>query len=736
MNDPIYLDYNATTPIDLEVAAAMLPFLDVYFGNPSSMHRFGIEARKVVELARTQVALLLGCQPQEVVFTSGGTESNNMAIKGIANAYSHKGNHIITSAIEHPAVLEVCRYLSQKGFKITLLPVDSFGRVDPDDLKRSLTPQTILVTIMHANNEVGTIQPIRDLALVCKSYGIVFHTDAAQSVGKIPVTVDELGIDLLSLAGHKFYAPKGIGALYIRTGLILEKLIHGADHEQNRRAGTENLLEIVGLGKACEIAKRDLLPVSDHLKKMRDRLQNGLFEHLHDIRLNGHPDQRLPNTLSLGFGGIDIHTLLSDLPEIAASAGAACHVGEKTISSVLQAMKVPEEYALGTIRLSVGKHTTEEEIDRAVDILTEKVGELTFSRESEFPVLTYDQPVKLTRFTHGLGCACKLRPQELEKVLQALPLPVDRNVMVNIQTNDDAAVYRINDEIAIVQTVDFFTPIVDDPYSFGSIAAANALSDVYAMGAEPRFALNIVGFPSKRLPLEVLRQILQGAQDKTREAGVSILGGHSVEDAEPKFGMAVTGFVHPDRILTNARAKAGDVLILTKPIGMGILTTALKREMISKEVEQKIIALMSELNLNAFRAMMKYPVNACTDVTGFGLLGHLKEMTEASGTDAELMAGAVPVVEETWDMIRAKMIPGGTLSNLDFVTPVTHWDPKVGEETRLVLCDAQTSGGLLISVPASHARHLLDDLHNAGLNFSAIIGTITGQGKGRITIRP
>jgi cysteine desulfurase NifS/selenium donor protein len=736
MEFPIYLDYNATTPIDREVAAAMRPFLDEKFGNPSSMHRFGIEARNAVEKARDQVASLLDCKPEEVIFTSGGTESNNMAIKGIASAYQNRGRHIITSAVEHPAVMEVCHYLSRIGFSITYLPVDSYGMVDPDELKRSITSQTILVTIMHANNEVGTIQPIGDLSSVCRSFGIIFHTDAAQSAGKIPVKVKELGVDLLSLAGHKFYAPKGIGALYIRSGIDCDKLIHGADHEQNRRAGTENLLEIVGMGKACEVAERDLLKVSDYLKRMRDRLYSGLLENVTGIRLNGHPEHCLPNTLSVGFSGIDINTLLSDLPEVAASAGAACHVGDQTISSVLQAMHVPEEYALGTMRLSAGKLTTEQEIDVAVKTIVRKIRDLTYSQTESVTESSLDNNIKLTRFTHGLGCACKLRPQELEKVLQAIPVPVDKNVLVDIQTNDDAAVYKISDDIAIVQTVDFFTPVVDDPYSFGSIAAANALSDVYAMGAEPRFALNIVGFPSKRLPLEVLGQILQGAQDKAMEAGVSILGGHSVEDTEPKFGMAVTGFVHPDRILTNAGARTGDRLILTKPVGTGILATALKREMAPEEVAGKIIALMSELNLKAYRVMIRYPVNACTDVTGFGLLGHLKEMTEGSGHDAEVIASAVPVVEETWAMIRANMIPGGTLSNMDFVDPLTDWDPAVGKELRLALCDAQTSGGLLISVPEPYADDLLNDLRKEGISSSAVIGRITGKGKGRITVKP
>ncbi len=736
MEYPVYLDYNATTPIDREVAAAMRPFLDEKFGNPSSMHRFGIEARRAVETARKQVASLIGCKPEEIIFTSGGTESNNMAIKGVASARQQRGNHIITSAIEHPAVLEVCRYLSGNGFSITYLPVDGSGMVDPDDLRRSITPQTILVSVMHANNEVGTLQPIHDLAEVCKSFGVVFHTDAAQSVGKIPVRVDELGVDLLSIAGHKFYAPKGIGALYIRSGVPCDKLIHGADHEQNRRAGTENLLEIVGLGKACEIAERDREKITAHLQRMRNRLFNGLMDQLPDVRLNGHSSRCLPNTLSVGFPGIDINTLLSNLTEVAASAGAACHVGKEPVSHVLSAMHVPNEYMLGTLRLSVGKHTTEEEIDTAIRLIAEQIRLLTSSHEENAVDYVPSEGIKLTRYTHGMGCACKLRPQQLEEVLQSLPVPLDKNVMVDTRTHDDAAVYRITDEIAIVQTIDFFTPVVDDPYSFGAIAAANALSDVYAMGAEPRFALNVVGFPSNRLPLEVLGQILKGAQDKATEAGVSILGGHSVEDTEPKFGMAVTGFVHPSRILTNARACEGDRLILTKPIGTGILATALKREMASVEVAKKIIDLMSELNLKAYRVMMNYPVNACTDITGFGLLGHLREMTEGSGNDAEIIASSVPVVEETWAMVRANMIPGGTLSNLDYVGPVTDWDPSIGRETRLVLCDAQTSGGLLISVPEANAEDLLHDLHSEGLLYSSAIGRITRKGNGRISVIP
>ena len=365
---PIYLDYNATTPIDSEVAEAMRPYLYEHFGNPSSSHWYGIQTKRAVEEARRQVAALLHCSPEEVVFTSGGSESNNYAIKGTAFANREKGNHIITSAIEHPAVLKVCTYLAEKGFQITYLPVDEFCLVNPRELQESITPQTILISIMHANNEVGTIQPIAEIAQIAKEHGIVFHTDAAQSVGKIPTRVDELEVDLLTIAGHKLYAPKGIGALYVRGGIRLEKLIHGADHEQDLRAGTENVLEIVGLGQACEIAHRDLEKNMGNMQKMRDLLYAGLRQQWGEIRLNGHPEKRLPNTLSVCFKSIEANTLLAEIESVAASAGAACHSDSVRLSSVLEAMQVDLEYAMGTVRFSTGKMTTEEEVNHAVAV--------------------------------------------------------------------------------------------------------------------------------------------------------------------------------------------------------------------------------------------------------------------------------------------------------------------------------------------------------------------------------
>ncbi|HDS08550.1 MAG TPA: selenide, water dikinase SelD, partial [Bacteroides sp.] len=595
----IYLDYNATTPVDREVARAMQPYLDEYFGNPSSAHSYGAAAKKAIEIARKQVAQAINCMPGEVTFTSGGSESNNHAIKGFAFANAHRGRHIITSSIEHPSVAEVCRYLENKGFRISYLPVDEYGLVRPEALEAAITPDTILISVMHANNEIGTVQPIREISDIARKHHIAFHTDAAQSVGKIPVDVKQLGVDLLSVAGHKLYGPKGTGALYIRDGIVLEKLIHGADHEQNRRAGTENVLEIVGLGKACDVASRDLDKNRKHMQRMRDLLHDHLKEKLTGIRMNGHPERCLPNTLSISFQGLEANIILNELEikGIAASAGAACHTGSIDVSPVLTAIKLDTGFAMGTIRFSVGRYTTVDEIDRASEMIVETVHRLRPSENQQ--AVSSGIPagsIKLTGYTQGLGCACKLRPQELERILKDFPVPSDPSILVDLRNSDDAAVYRINDTTALVQTVDFFTPIVDDPYDFGAIAAANALSDIYAMGARPLFALNIVGFPSNRLPMEVLKEILRGANDVAGEAGISIIGGHTIDDPEPKFGLVVSGLAHPLKIWTNSGAGEHDAIILTKPIGTGILTTALKRGLLDENSRSALVRSMSELN--------------------------------------------------------------------------------------------------------------------------------------------
>ncbi len=368
----IYLDYNASTPIAPEVAQAMKPFLSDYYGNPSSTHWAGTVARQALETARAQAANLLGCAPEEVVFTSGGSESNNHALKGVFFALKEKGSHIITTQIEHPAIINPCKFLEKLGAKVTYVGVDHYGQVSPSDLEKAITKETILLSVMHANNEVGTVQPIAEIAKIAKKYNILLHTDAAQTVGKIPTRVADLGVDLLSVAGHKLYAPKGIGALYIRRGTPMESLVHGALHESGRRAGTENILLSVGLGKACELAAKNI--GNTQTKHLRDYFWDELKRHFAaGIVLHGHPEQRLPNTLSVSFVGKIGQDILKNIPELAASTGSACHSGNVQLSPVLKAMKVEEGIGKGTIRFSLGRYTTKEEIDEAIRLLRERI---------------------------------------------------------------------------------------------------------------------------------------------------------------------------------------------------------------------------------------------------------------------------------------------------------------------------------------------------------------------------
>ena len=365
----IYLDYNASTPIDPRVAAVMQTAIESAFGNPSSPHWAGAPARAVVETARQQVADLLGCTAAEIVFTSGGSESNNLALKGLYYARQHSGMHIITTQVEHPAIIEPCRFLERLGARITWLPVDSAGRVDPNDLRQAITSDTQLISIMHANNEVGTIQPISDCSDIAGEHGIVFHTDAAQSVGKIPTRVDELGVDMLTIAGHKIYAPKGVGALYVRNGIELEPLIHGAGHEHGLRAGTESALLTMALGKACELAS-DLTEVAG-TEVLRNRFWASLQENFGDqVVLNGH-DERLPNTLHVSFLGQIGAEILEKMPEVAATTGSACHAGRVELSPVLKAMGVSPEAGAGAIRFSLGRATTRQQVDAVVKRLVQ-----------------------------------------------------------------------------------------------------------------------------------------------------------------------------------------------------------------------------------------------------------------------------------------------------------------------------------------------------------------------------
>ncbi len=366
--DRVYLDYNASTPVAPEVAAAMQPFLSNHFGNPSSGHWAGQPAREAVEVARAQTARLLGCQPDEVLLTSGGTEANNHVIKGVVSAAMASGArtpHVITTVVEHPAVLEPCRVVERLGARVTLIPVDGQGLVNPDDIRRAITPQTVLISVMHANNEVGTLQPVTEIGDIAREHAVPFHTDAAQSAGKVSTRVDDLNVDLLSLAGHKLYAPKGIGALFVRAGVALDPLLHGGGHERGRRAGTESALLATGLGAACALAESD--PCADRLFALREHFWRGLQAACGErVVLNGHPERRLPNTLSVAFPGRFGDEILANLDGVAASTGSACHTGVRDISPVLAAMGVPHDLALGTIRFSVGRTTTETELDEVV----------------------------------------------------------------------------------------------------------------------------------------------------------------------------------------------------------------------------------------------------------------------------------------------------------------------------------------------------------------------------------
>ncbi|MGH8130136.1 MAG: cysteine desulfurase family protein [Steroidobacteraceae bacterium] len=365
----IYLDYNATTPLDPQVAAAMRSALEENYGNPSSSHWAGPPARLMLEKNRAQVAALLGCAADEIVFTSGGSEANNLTLKGAFFARGNRPAHIITSQIEHPSILEPCGFLERLGARITRLAVDGTGQIDLDELRHAITRDTILISLMHANNEVGTIQPIEACARIAQEHGVPFHTDAAQSVGKVLARVRDLGVDFLSIAGHKLYAPKGVGALYVRRSAKLEPLIHGAGHENGRRAGTESVLLTTGLGTACVLA--DDLAWTRRIRELRDRFWALLQDRFGaGVTLNGHPEHRLPNTVNVSFVGRSGASILAALDEIAASTGSACHAGRVELSPVLRAMHVPEAIGAGAVRFSLGRMTTREEIDEAAERIT------------------------------------------------------------------------------------------------------------------------------------------------------------------------------------------------------------------------------------------------------------------------------------------------------------------------------------------------------------------------------
>ena len=369
----IYLDYNATTPIAKEVPDAMMPFILEDFGNPSSGHPMGKRAREALEKARSQIAALLGCESSEIIFTSGGTESNNMVLKSLAWTMRNRGRHIITTRIEHPAIINTALFLMETGLDVTFLPVDKYGQVDPGEVKKAIKKDTILITVMQANNETGTIQPLAEISSIAREHGILFHTDAAQAVGKIETKVDDLGVDFLSIAGHKLYAPKGVGVLYIRKGVTIEPFMHGGGQEMRLRSGTENVMLNVGLGRACELVQGDLSHEMVRIRRLRDRLHDRIRAAIPDAVLNGHPEKRLPNTLFISFPGMIGEEILRKVPDLCTSTGAACHDQSVTLSHVLAAMGVSKEVGMGAIRLTLGRPTTQEEVDQASQWIVEAV---------------------------------------------------------------------------------------------------------------------------------------------------------------------------------------------------------------------------------------------------------------------------------------------------------------------------------------------------------------------------
>ena len=389
----IYLDHAATTPTRPEVVKAMLPFFGDAFGNPSSIHSLGQEAKGAIEEARTKVAELIGARSEEIVFTSGGTEADNFALKGVAFANEHKGNHIITTPIEHHAVLEVCKFLEKRGFRITCLPVDKYGMVDPDDVKRAITAKTIIISVMHASNEVGTIEPVEEIGKIAQEAGVHFHSDAVQTVGHIPVNVDKLKVDLLSISGHKFYGPKGVGALYVRKGTKLVSLMHGGEHEKRRRAGTENVPGIVGLAKAAELAGQEIGKEAERLAYLRDKLIKGLGDKIDQIRLNGHPTKRLPNNVNVSIDFVEGESMLLnlDLEGICASTGSACSSSSLEPSHVLLALGLPPEQAHGSLRFTLGRDNTQADVERVLEVLPGIVAKLRamspLLKSSKFPSL-------------------------------------------------------------------------------------------------------------------------------------------------------------------------------------------------------------------------------------------------------------------------------------------------------------------------------------------------------------
>ena len=771
-NQIIYLDYNATTYIHEEVAKDMQPYLSTLFGNPSSSHIFGVKTKQAVHKARQQVSTMLGCSPSEVIFTSGGSESNNYSIKGVAYHYMH--NHpgeqfeIVTSIIEHPSVLEVFKYL-EKTYKniitVKYLPVNNEGIINMTEAKKLITNKCIFISIMHANNETGSLQPISEISSYAKSINpnIIMHTDASQSVGKVPVNVNDLKVDLLTICSHKFYGPKGIGALYIKQGIEkrMEKIIHGANHESNLRAGTENVLEIVGIGSACELVSKELKNRIKHFKKTRNILYKALIENNPNIILHGpsinvdddldKEEQRLSNTLYISFPNIKANLILDLLSDkIACSSGAACHSDEVKMSYVLSAMNVQPEVAMGTLRISTGLRLTETDAELSAKYINNVVNDL-YSNNNNNNINTVQ--CRLTKNTHGMGCGCKLSPKLLNNILNSLPkmkcIETNPNIIVSNSTNDDACVYSLSqietNKTNLISTIDFLTPICDNPFDYGEITCANALSDIYAMGGEPINALSIVAFPIERLSLDILKQILTGVLTKADEANCPILGGHSIEDNEPKIGLSVNGICNVDHVWKNSTPEIDDVIILTKPIGVGVIMTGVKRDYVHESKDKCVkdaIDSMKMLNkyhvsvIKEIETQKGKVVNACTDVTGFGLVGHLVEcIANSKELSIEIELSKVKFFDKSKEMVEMNIYSNAAENNLNYYSNKCKYSEDVARVEKILMNDPQTSGGLVLFVNKEKVDDVVKEFEDKKLQDWVIGRTVKNEIEGESIVK-
>ena len=803
----IYLDYNATTYIHPEVVKVMQPYLTKYFGNPSSSHIFGVTTKKAINKSREQIASMLKCSPSEIIFTSGGSESNNYSIKGVVYHYLHNNNNnskfdIITSEIEHPSVLEVFKFLEATfptQLNVIYLPVTNLGIIDINKFKSVLTKNCIFISIMHANNETGCLQPIKEICEIARKVNpnILIHSDASQSVGKVPVIVDNdnLPVDFLTICSHKFYGPKGIGCLYIKTGneKYLEKIIHGANHEYNLRAGTENVLEIVGIGKAAELVEKELKNRMIKYAKCRNiiykiiknNVKNKCILQGPEIDLNEYDkinnnddeyyklllkEQRLSNTLYISFPNLEANLILDLLNDkIACSAGAACHSEEIHMSYVLSSMNVKPEVAMGTLRISTGLDLNENKAEEAANYIIKTVNDLYQTKNNSNEnddddvhdecIINNDiSNVRLTKNTHGMGCGCKISPKVLNNLLKSLPtMPViknDKNILVSNESCDDACAYYLNtnnstnslnihsNNLTLISSLDFLTPICDSPYDYGQIATANAISDIYAMGGKPINALTIVAFPISRLPIKVLEQILLGSLDKANEAECPILGGHSIEDNEPKFGLSVNGVCDKNFIWKNNNIKLGDKIIMTKKLGVGTIMTGVKKDIVKESKDECVkdaIRYMKMLNKNHCDAMRDLQkkinennnnnnvinvIHACTDITGFGLIGHLKEcLIGNDNLSINIDFNKVGFIDKSIEMVNMNVIPGGANNNYNYTKDSTIFSDNISMSERILINDPQTSGGLLFFVNKEFINDVVKEFEEKKLEYF-IIGEV------------